>query len=72
MNRMRIHPTAGQGDEKQQLAVKYKKLPDPDEFADDFLFGYLLAVKRARRSTRSVPPRGAAILLNTSFQEKMY
>jgi len=45
MNRMRIHATAGEGDEKQQLAVKYAKLPDPDEFADDFLFGYLLAVK---------------------------
>jgi CRISPR-associated protein Cst2 len=45
MNRIRIHPTAGEGDEKQQLAVKYAKLPDPDEFADDFLFGYLLAVK---------------------------
>ena len=45
MNRARIHPTAGEGDEKQQLAVKYAKLPDPDGFADDFLFGYLLAVK---------------------------
>jgi CRISPR-associated protein Cst2 len=45
MNRTRIHPTAGEGEEKQQLAVKYSKLPDPDEFADDFLFGYLLAVK---------------------------
>jgi CRISPR-associated protein Cst2 len=44
-NRSRLHPTAGEGDEKQQLAVKYAKLPDPDEFADDFLFGYLLAVK---------------------------
>ncbi len=45
MNRERIHPTAGEGDEKQQLAVKYSDLPDPDVFADDFLFGYLLAVK---------------------------
>lgn len=44
-NRSRLHPTAGEGEEKQQLAVTYKKLPDPDEFADDFLFGYLLAVK---------------------------
>ncbi len=44
-NRKRIHPTAGEGDEKQQLAVKYAEYPDPDKFADDFLFGYLLAVK---------------------------
>ena len=61
MNRMRIHPTAGEGDEKQQLAVKYKKLPDPDEFADDFLFGYLLAVKgqelnKVRTAKRSSYP----------------
>src|SRR5260370_40643602 len=44
-NRERIHPTAGEGEEKQQLAVKYKELPDPVKYADDFLFGYLLAVK---------------------------
>src|SRR5580704_3957667 len=36
-NRKRLHPTAGEGDEKQQLAVKYAKLPDPEEFVDDFL-----------------------------------
>ncbi|MDR3635103.1 MAG: hypothetical protein P4L84_14960 [Isosphaeraceae bacterium] len=46
-NRERIHPTAGEGDEKQQLAVKYKELPDPTKYVDDFLFGYLLAVKGA-------------------------
>jgi CRISPR-associated protein Cst2 len=45
MNRARMHPTAGEGDEKQQLAVRYAKLPNPEGFADDFLFGYLLAVK---------------------------
>jgi CRISPR-associated protein Cst2 len=44
-NRSRLHPTAGEGDEKQQLAVSYAEYPDPDAFADDFLFGYLLAVK---------------------------
>jgi CRISPR-associated protein Cst2 len=44
-NRQRIHPTAGEGEEKQQLAVKYAEYPDPKKFADDFLFGYLLAVK---------------------------
>jgi len=52
-NRKRLHPEsgAGKGDDdstgegKQQLAVRYEKYPDPDEFADDFFFGYLLAVK---------------------------
>ena len=52
-NRSRLEPTAGRGkgedgaeaDEKQQLAVEFKKFPDPSEFADDFFMGYLLAVK---------------------------
>ncbi len=44
-NRERIQPTAGEGDEKQQLAVRYRQYPDPKEFADDFFFGYLLAIK---------------------------
>lgn len=51
-NRKRIHPVSGKGKsdeggegDKQQLAVKYSKYPDPDEFIDDFFFGYLLAVK---------------------------
>ncbi|MGI6454166.1 MAG: hypothetical protein ACOX5R_00915 [bacterium] len=31
--------------EKQQLAVKFLEYPDPEKFADDFFFGYLLAIK---------------------------
>src|SRR5947207_15911879 len=33
-NRERLH-------DEEQLAVKYKDYPNPDEYADDFLFGYL-------------------------------
>jgi CRISPR-associated protein Cst2 len=44
-NRRRLQPAAGEGDEKQQLAVSYKDLPDPSRYIDDFIFGYLLAVK---------------------------
>ena len=44
-NRRRLQPAAGEGDEKQQLAVSYKDLPDPARYVDDFIFGYLLAVK---------------------------
>jgi CRISPR-associated protein Cst2 len=44
-NRRRLQPVAGEGDEKQQLAVSYKDLPDPEKYIDDFIFGYLLAVK---------------------------
>ncbi len=42
-NRKRIEPLAGE--EKTQLAVKFDEFPDPEKFADDFFFGYLLAVK---------------------------
>lgn len=51
-NRERLHPVSGKGKsedggegDKQGLAVKFAKFPDPDQFADDFFFGYLLAVK---------------------------
>jgi len=44
-NRRRLEPVAGEGDEKQQLAVSYRDLPDPNQYIDDFIFGYLLAVK---------------------------
>ena len=44
-NRKRLQPVAGEGDEKQQLAVRYQDLPDPTRYIDDFIFGYLLTVK---------------------------
>ena len=36
------------GDE-EQLAVKFKDYPDPDAYADDFFFGYLVAASGADR-----------------------
>jgi len=50
-NRERLHPMSGKGKseesegDKQGLAVKFMEYPDPEKFADDFFFGYLLAVK---------------------------
>lgn len=35
-NRMRLH-------DEDQLAVQFADYPDPDKYADDFLFGYLVA-----------------------------
>ncbi|QGJ71780.1 CRISPR-associated fruiting body developmental protein R [Planctomycetales bacterium 10988] len=43
-NRERLEPKTGEG-EKQQLMVRFSEYPNPQEFADDFFFGYLLAVK---------------------------
>jgi CRISPR-associated protein Cst2 len=42
-NRRRVEPVSG--DDKPQLAVKFDEFPDPKKYADDFFFGYLLAVK---------------------------
>jgi CRISPR-associated protein Cst2 len=42
-NRCRVEPLAG--DDKSQLSVQFKEFPDPDKYADDFFFGYLLAIK---------------------------
>lgn len=42
MNRERL-------DDEEQLAVKFNAYPDPDSYADDFLFGYLVAASGADR-----------------------
>ena len=35
--------------DEEQLAVKFKDYPDPDAYADDFFFGYLVAASGAGR-----------------------
>lgn len=40
MNRTRLH-------DEEQLAVEFKDYPDPTRYADDFLFGYMVADKNA-------------------------
>lgn len=42
MNRSRLH-------DEEQLAVRFKDYPNPGEYADDFLFGYLVAASGADR-----------------------
>jgi CRISPR-associated protein Cst2 len=39
-NRRRLH-------NEEQLAVEFKEFPDPDSYADDFLFGYMVADQKA-------------------------
>lgn len=43
MNRERLH-------DEEQLAVKFNAYPDPAAFADDFLFGYLIAASGQERA----------------------
>lgn len=41
-NRERLH-------DEEQLAVRFEDYPNPDEYADDFLFGYLVAASASDR-----------------------
>ena len=41
-NRSRLH-------DEEQLAVRFEDFPDPDRFADDFFFGFLVAASGADR-----------------------
>ena len=42
VNRERLH-------DEEQLAVRFADYPNPDKYADDFLFGYLVAAKAEER-----------------------
>lgn len=54
-NRERLH-------NEDQLAVRFKEYPDPTKFADDFFFGYLLALgKKEREKAEAVRGKGYKI-----------
>ena len=46
MNRKRLH-------DEEQLAVCFESYPHPEKYADDFLFGYLVAASKAERKKSS-------------------
>jgi CRISPR-associated protein Cst2 len=48
MNRRRLH-------DQEQLAVEFKEFPDADKYADDFLFGFLVADKDAVKRNKDKP-----------------
>ncbi len=52
MNRRRLN-------DEEQLAVAYQDYPDPDTYADDFLFGYLVAQKKDSETMRKKKKRPA-------------
>lgn len=43
---------AGEEEEKDQITVKFEKLPDRNEFADDLLFGFLMIDDRKKKEVR--------------------
>lgn len=62
-NRERVH-------DEEQLAVKFTDLPDTDKYADDFFFGYLVAVndKKRREYAEIVAKRGEAAAARFTFK----
>ena len=55
MNRTRLH-------DEEQLAVKYESFPDARKYADDFLFGFLVADKNAQKKNKDKPARRDSVL----------
>jgi len=49
-NRKRLH-------DQEQLAVEFKEFPNAEKYADDFLFGFLVADKEAINKNKTLPPK---------------
>lgn len=57
MNRRRLN-------NEDQLAVEFKDFPDPDTYADDFLFGFLVADKKAIKKYKRPAKRDSVLRMN--------
>lgn len=55
MNRRRLH-------NEEQLAVRFEAFPNAQRFADDFLFGFLVADKKAVKMNKDLPAKRDSIL----------
>jgi CRISPR-associated protein Cst2 len=55
MNRRRLHS-------EDQLAVEFKEFPDAGKYADDFLFGYMVADKNAIKQNKGKPSKRDSVL----------
>ena len=54
-NRSRLH-------NEDQLAVEFKEFPDADKYADDFLFGFMVADKDAIKKNSGKPAKRDSVL----------
>lgn len=54
-NRRRLH-------DEDQLAVEFKEFPDATKYADDFLFGFMVADKDAVKANRGRPAKRDSVL----------
>ncbi|AFZ31568.1 CRISPR-associated autoregulator, Cst2 family [Gloeocapsa sp. PCC 7428] len=54
-NRTRLH-------DQDQLAVEFKEFPNAEKYADDFLFGFMVADNEAIRRHRNLPSKRDSVL----------
>jgi CRISPR-associated protein Cst2 len=54
-NRKRLH-------DQDQLAVEFKEFPNAEKYADDFLFGFMVADNEAIKKNRELPPKRDSVL----------
>lgn len=55
MNRTRLH-------DEDQLAVEFKAFPDASQYADDFLFGFMVADDKAVKANKGKPAKRDSVL----------
>jgi CRISPR-associated protein Cst2 len=55
MNRKRLH-------DEEQLAVEFKEFPNASKFADDFLFGFMVADDKAIKTNKGKPAKRDSVL----------
>jgi len=54
-NRTRLH-------DQDQLAVEFKEFPNAEKYADDFLFGFMVADNEAIKKNKGLPPKRDSVL----------
>jgi CRISPR-associated protein Cst2 len=67
-NRRRLH-------DEEQLAVEFKDYPNPEKFADDFLFGYMVAAKEDVKEMKKrghSPKRDSLVRMNLAVATTPY
>lgn len=65
MNRSRLK-------DEDQLAVEYKAYPDADKYADDFLFGYLVADNKEMKKQKRPAKRDSILRMNMAIALQPY
>jgi CRISPR-associated protein Cst2 len=65
VNRKRIH-------EEGQLAVEFSDFPDAEKFADDFLFGYMVASETEMKKQKKPAKRDSVLRMNLAVSVDPY